>query len=180
MVSTGCWALGAGSWALGAGRRAPGVGRCALSAGCRRYCVSRKRCGATGRCRAAALAPSVLSSHALKATSVVASSSSHRATGTPSWIMVEAAATAPSAGESSGHAPQIAYGGEEAAAQWKREEKERKKEKKEKRKAKKQKRKEKKKAKITQLMEEKGKSFEEATNMVEVVYSESDSDSESD
>ena len=90
------------------------------------------------------------------------------------------AATAPSAGESSGHAPQIAYGGEEAAAQWKREEKERKKAKKEKRKAKKQKRKEKKKAKITQLMEEKGKSFEEAINMVEDVYSESDSDSESD
>ena len=38
----------------------------------------------------------------------------------------------------------------------------------------------KKKAKITQLMEEKGKSFEEAMNMVEDVYSESDSDSESD
>ena len=90
------------------------------------------------------------------------------------------AATAPSAGEGSGQAAQIAYGGEEAAAQWKREEKERKKEKKEKRKAKKQKRKEKKKAKITQLMEEKGKSFEEAINMVEDVYSESDSDSESD
>ena len=68
---------------------------------------------------------------------------------------------------------QLGYGGEEGARQWEEEQRKKAKEKKRKRKAKKEKRKAKKAAKMAELINDRGLSFEQASTMVEDVYGES-------
>ena len=80
------------------------------------------------------------------------------------------------AGGSQAGPARLAYRGEDGAEEWAPEQKDRKKEKKRKKKAKKEKRKAKKLAKVSELVNEKGMTFEQATNAIDF-FDSSDSDS---